>query len=103
MGRGMQAREKILDDVARVAGGAVSAFGTLRRQVKDEVRTRIDELAQRLDLVPREDFERVELMMYKAREEQTNLIKRIEALEAQLGKAKSSSQTTKKPAKRSKK
>lgn len=96
----MQAREKILDDVARVAGGAVSALGTLRRQVKDEVRTRIDELAQRLDLVPREDFERVELMMFKAREEQTNLLKRIEALEAQLGKTKSSGN---KPAKRSKK
>lgn len=100
MGMDMQAREKILDDVARVAGGAVSAFSTLRRQVKDEVRARIDELAQRLDLVPREDFERVELMIFKAREEQTNLIKRIEALEAQLGKTKSSGN---KPAKRSKK
>ncbi|MCE7887938.1 MAG: pyrroline-5-carboxylate reductase [Alphaproteobacteria bacterium PRO2] len=83
----MQAREKILDDVARVAGGAVSAFSSLRRQVKDEVRARIDELAQRLDLVPREDFDRVELMAFKAREEQANLIKRIEALEAQLGAA----------------
>jgi BMFP domain-containing protein YqiC len=81
----MQAREKILDDVARVAGGAVSAFSSLRRQVKDEVRTRLDELAQRLDLVPREDFDRIELMLFKAREEQTNLIKRIEALEAKLG------------------
>jgi BMFP domain-containing protein YqiC len=96
----MQAREKILDDVARVAGGAVSAFGTLRRQVKDEVRTRIDELAQRLDLVPREDFERVELMMYKAREEQTNLIKRIEALEAQLGSAPKTKTKSKPKAKR---
>lgn len=81
----MQAREKILDDVARVAGGAVSAFSSLRRQVKDEVRARIDELAQRLDLVPREDFDRVELMAFKAREEQANLLKRIEALEAKLG------------------
>lgn len=99
----MQAREKILDDVARVAGGAISAFGQVRRQVKGEVRARIDELAQRLDLVPREDFDRVELMMFKAREEQTNLIKRIEALEAQLGKTKSPSKTNKKPAKNSKK
>jgi BMFP domain-containing protein YqiC len=88
MGMGMQAREKILDDVARVAGGAVSAFGTLRRQVKDEVRTRIDELAQRLDLVPREDFDRVELMLFKAREEQNRLAERVSALEAKLGTAK---------------
>ncbi|MGB4106272.1 MAG: accessory factor UbiK family protein [Alphaproteobacteria bacterium] len=87
----MQAREKILDDVARVAGGAISAFGTIRRQVKDEVRARIDELAQRLDLVPREDFERVELMMFKAREEQANLAKRLEALEAKLAGPKNKS------------
>lgn len=78
--------DKILDDVARVAGGAVTAFSSIRRQIKDEVRARLDELAQRLDLVPREDFERVELMMFKAREEQNKLAERVAALEAQLGK-----------------
>jgi BMFP domain-containing protein YqiC len=94
----MQAREKILDDVARVAGGAVSALSSLRRQVKDEVRTRLDELAQRLDLVPREDFDRLELMLFKAREEQTNLIKRIETLEVQLGgTSKAKAKTKSKP------
>ncbi len=87
----MQAREKILDDVARVAGGAISAFGTIRRQVRDEVHARIDELAQRLDLVPREDFERVELMMFKAREEQANLAKRLDALETKLAGPKNKS------------
>src|SRR5690606_22968838 len=90
----MQTREKILDkdrildDVARFAGGAVSALGGIRRQVKDEVRARVDEFAQKLDLVPREDFERLELMLYKAREEQTRLHERLEALEGKLGKAK---------------
>lgn len=84
----MQPREKILDDVARVAGGAVSAFSSLSRQVKEEVRARLDELAQRLDLVPREDFERVELMMFKAREEQNRLTERVAALEAKLGGGK---------------
>jgi BMFP domain-containing protein YqiC len=96
----MQAREKILDDVARVAGGAVSAFSGLRRQIKDEVRVRIDEFAQRLDLVPREDFERVELMMFKAREEQTRLNERVAALEAKLAGAKQTAkakQTSRKP------
>lgn len=84
----MQPREKILDDVARVAGGAVSAFSSLRRQVKDEVRARIDELAQKFDLVPREDFERLELMLYKAREEQDRLSKRLDALEGKKSKKK---------------
>ncbi len=84
-------RDKILDDVARVAGGAVSAFSGLRRQVREEVRSRLDELAQRLDLVPREDFERVELMMFKAREEQNKLSERVAALEAKIAGPKKGS------------
>ncbi len=92
----MQAREKILDDVARVAGGAVGALGGLRRQIKDEVRARIDDLAQRLNLVPREDFERVELMIFKAREEQARLNERLIALEKQLDKKKSGKKSDKK-------
>ncbi|MGB4057631.1 MAG: accessory factor UbiK family protein [Alphaproteobacteria bacterium] len=100
----MQAREKILDDVARVAGGAVSALSGLRRQVKDEVRSRLDELAQKLDLVPREDFERLELVLLRAREEQTAMTKRIEALEARLsGKTPAKEKTPRKTSKKGKK
>ena len=96
----MQSKDKILDDVARVAGGAISAFSGLSRQIKDEVRVRIDELAQRLDLVPRDEFERVELMLFKAREEQNRLNERLAALEPKLGintkKVKQASQKPKK-------
>lgn len=98
----MQSKDKILDDVARVAGGAISAFSGLSRQVKDEIRVRIDELAQRLDLVPRDEFERVELMLFKAREEQNRLNERLAALEEKLGmkEKKPSSRGGKKPTKR---
>ncbi len=87
----MQAREKILDDVARAAGGAVSVLGGLTRQVKEEMRARIDELAVKLDLVPREDFERLETMLVKAREEQTAMQARLAALEAKLKTAQKAS------------
>lgn len=100
----MQSKDKILDDVARVAGGAISAFSGLSRQVKDEIRVRIDELAQRLDLVPRDEFERVEMMLFKAREEQNRLNERLAALEAKLGiKTKPAKQTARKPKKAKKK
>jgi BMFP domain-containing protein YqiC len=89
----MQAKEKILDDVARVAGGAISALGGLRKQIKDEVRVRIDELAQRLDLVPRDEFERMELMLLRAREEQNRLIERVAALEEKLAGVKTKQAT----------
>ncbi len=101
----MQSKDKILDDVARVAGGAISAFSGLSRQIKDEIRVRIDELAQRLDLVPRDEFERVELMLFKAREEQNRLSERLAALEEKLTgvKTKPAKQTARKPKKAKKK
>ena len=100
----MQSKDKILDDVARVAGGAISTFSGLSRQIKDEVRVRIDELAQRLDLVPRDEFERVELMLFKAREEQNRLNERLAALEAKLGiNTKKVKQASQKPKKAKKK
>ena len=101
----MQSKDKILDDVARVAGGAISAFSGLSRQIKDEIRVRIDELAQRLDLVPRDEFERVELMLFKAREEQNRLSERLAALEEKLTgvKTKQAKQTARKPKKAKKK
>jgi len=77
----MSKKEKILDDMARMAGGAIGTIGNLRGQMKEEVRLRIDEMAMRMDLVPREDFERVEDMLKQARIEQEELRARIEKLE----------------------
>lgn len=91
----MQPREKILDDVARFAGGAASALSGIRRQVKEEMRVRIDELAVKFDLVPREDFEKLERVVIKAREEQAKLIERISALEKALAGKTAKPQTSK--------
>jgi BMFP domain-containing protein YqiC len=81
----MLAKEKVFDDIARVAGGTIGVFSGLSQQVKQEIRARADELALRFDLVPREDFERLEAMLREAREEQTRQNARLEALEKQLG------------------
>ena len=77
----MSKREKIIDDVARVAGGAVGLMSGLAGQAKSSLRTRIDGIAHDMDLVPREDFERLELMLTKSREEQEELKNRLKALE----------------------
>ena len=84
----MKPKEKVLDDIARMAGGAVTIMSGLTRQAGDEIRARVDELATRLDLVPREDFDRLEAMLAEARKEQTQLRKRIEALERKKSAAK---------------
>lgn len=84
----MFAKEKVLDDLARVAGGTISALSGLNTQIKGDIRARIDEAATRMNLVPREDFEKLEAMLTKAREEQEQLARRVEALEQALAKSK---------------
>ena len=84
----MSGREKILDDVARVAGGAVNVLSGVQKQIRDEIRTQIEDVAARLDLVPRDDFEKLEVMIVKAREEQEQQNERIAALEKKLAKHK---------------
>ena len=82
----MASKDRLLDDIAKMAGGAASALGNIQNQIKEDVKTRVDEIAMRMDLVPREDFERVEAMLKEYRTKQDELLKRIEALESQLKK-----------------
>lgn len=87
----MSTKEKILDDMARMAGGAVGTIGNIRGQIKEEIRLRVDEMAMRLDLVPREDFERVEDLLKQSRIEQDALRARIEKLEQSITPGKKAS------------
>ncbi len=69
---------KFFDDIARVAGGAMNVMSGLREQIRNDIKARVEEMAARLDLVPREDFDRLEALV-KA------LSKKVETLEG--GKA----------------
>jgi BMFP domain-containing protein YqiC len=53
----MLERPRFLDDLAGLAGGALSALVGLREEVESLVRARIDEALRRLDLVRREEVE----------------------------------------------
>jgi BMFP domain-containing protein YqiC len=53
----MNDRPRFFDDLAGVAGGALSALAGLREEAEALVRTRIDEAIRRLDLVRREELE----------------------------------------------
>lgn len=101
-------KEKILDDIARVAGGTASVFSGMTRSLRGEIRSRIDEAATRLDLVPREDFERLEAVLKETRRIVDEQKSRIDALEKALNGEKSApkkskTETTKKNAAQKKK
>ncbi len=72
---------RILDDMAKVAGGTMSFVSSARAQVKDGLRSHIDDVADRMDLVPREEFEKLEAMLSEARQKQAEFEKRLNALE----------------------
>jgi BMFP domain-containing protein YqiC len=82
----MKNKDKIFDDMARMAGGTVNVFGGLTRNIKSDIQSRTDDIAARLDLVPREDFERLETMLIEARSKQEDQEKRIQKLEDALSK-----------------
>ena len=77
-------RPRLFDDLAGLAGGAVSALAGLKDEAEAMARARVDEALRRLDLVRREEFEAVAAMAARAREAQEAAEARIAALEAKL-------------------
>ena len=71
---------KFMDDLARVVSGAIKSLEYLREHVK----TMVNGFLNEMDLVTREEFERVEALAQKARENQTKLEKRLTALEKKI-------------------
>lgn len=88
----MQTSNRILDDMAKVASGAVSAVTGLKGDAEGMLRRQMEKLLADMDLVTREEFEVVKAMAANARAEQEKLQARVAELEAQL--------TAKKPAKK---
>ncbi len=78
----MQVDNKILDDLARVAGGAIGALTGIRDEVEGQIRQQFERILSQMDVVPREEFEAARAMAAKAREEQETLNDRVTALEA---------------------
>jgi len=77
-------RPRLFDDLAGLAGGAVSALAGLKDEAEAMARARVDEALRRLDLVRREEFEAVAAMAARAREAQEAAEARLAALEAKL-------------------
>ena len=91
----MQTSNRILDDMAKVASGAVSAVTGMKGDGENFLRRHVEKLLCDMDLVTREEFDAVKAMAANARMEQEKLEARVAELENQL-------KTPKKPAARKK-
>lgn len=80
----MQTTNRLFDDLARVANGAVTTLVGIKDEVEAIVRTQLERLLSDMEMVPREEFDAVKEMAAKARAEQEKLEKRVAELEARL-------------------
>ena len=80
----MQTTNKLLDDLARVASGALGVAAGMRDEVENAMRQRFARVLGDLDVVTREEFEAVKAMAAKARSEEDALKLRVAKLEEQV-------------------
>lgn len=80
----MADRPRIFDDLAGVAGGALSALSGLREEAEQLVGARVEETIRKLDLVRREEVEAIAEMASLARTGQEIAALQLAALEARL-------------------
>ena len=80
----MAERPRFFDDLAGVAGGALSALAGIREEVEAMVRARLDEAIRRLELVRREELDAGAELAANARAGQEAAEARIAALEARI-------------------
>src|SRR5947209_1958318 len=80
----MSDRPRIFDDLAGVAGGALSALAGLREEAEAMVRSAIDDGLRRLELVRRDEFDALSEMAARARESQEQAESKAAELSARL-------------------
>jgi BMFP domain-containing protein YqiC len=78
----MTDRPKFFDDLAGVAGGAISVLAGLREELASMTKARVEETLRRLDLVKREEFEAMAELARRAKADVEALEARVAALEA---------------------
>ncbi|MBM3538038.1 MAG: accessory factor UbiK family protein [Alphaproteobacteria bacterium] len=80
----MQTDNRLLDDIARAASGALGALGGLRAELDAQLRALLENWLKAQNLVTRDEFEAVKAMAAAARTENEALAARLAALEAGL-------------------
>ncbi len=94
----MSDRPRFFNDIAGVAGGAISALAGLREEAEAVAKARLDDMILRLELVRREELEAVKELAANARAGQeaaeatvSTLTARLAALEARVAALESAS------------
>ena len=80
----MQTDNRLLDDLARMANGALNTLSGLREEIESRARERVERMLADLDMVPRDEFDAVKAMAQTARAGQEDLAARVAELERRV-------------------
>jgi len=80
----MQSQNRLLDDIARAASGALGALAGARAELEAQVKSRVENWLKSQNFVSRDEFEAVKAMAAKARMENEALAARLAELERRL-------------------
>jgi BMFP domain-containing protein YqiC len=75
---------RLFDDLARVASGALGTLNGMRGEVETRIREQVERMLDRMNLVRREEFDAVQAMAAKARQAQEEIETRVALLEARV-------------------
>ncbi len=78
----MKNKNQFLDDVAKVAGGALSAIGGLKEEIENLVKQRVEKFINRQNLVTREEFDVVKEMLSNIQKEQVLIKKKFKEFDS---------------------
>lgn len=87
----MQTDNRFLDDLAKVASGALGSVSGVKHEVEMRIQQQLERLLGRMNLVSRDEFEAMKAVAQAAREAQIRLEARLLSLEAKLAGKDSSS------------
>jgi BMFP domain-containing protein YqiC len=99
----MQSSNRLLDDIAKMANGALSAAAGARQELEQLMQQRLERFLNENGWVTREEFEAVRDMARNAREAQEDLAARLAELEARISKPKAKPAAKPKPRARARK
>ncbi|MEE2745997.1 MAG: accessory factor UbiK family protein [Pseudomonadota bacterium] len=91
----MQTRNKLFDDIAKVANSAAGTFAGLKEEIENMVRHKVEKLLTDNNMVARDEFEAVKAMVVEARKEQDHLNKTLAKIEILLTSTQKTKQTKK--------
>jgi BMFP domain-containing protein YqiC len=80
----MQTENRLFDDLARMANGAINTLSGVREEIESRLRERVERWLAEMDMVPREEFEAIKELAQKARTEQEDLTAKVAALEQKV-------------------